>query len=198
MESTTANIPTWLGVAASATLVLIAILDLVARTPRARAARWRWQLFVRWSQLAVVGALLLFVFDQGGLPAAFGWLAVMVVIAGFVAGGRARGIPRARSHAWWGIGVAVTMTMGLLARARHHRRRAARGHPGGRHGGQHRDGDGGAGAPAHGRRRRRPARPHRGTGWPSGCRHARRSWSRTEPPCEPRSSLRSTPPRWSG
>jgi putative ABC transport system permease protein len=56
----------------------------------------------------------LFVFDKGELPAAFGWLAIMVVIAGFVAGGRARGIPQARSHAWWGIGVAVTMTMGIL------------------------------------------------------------------------------------
>jgi len=111
--STTANIPTWLGVAASATLVIIAIL-----------ISWRERLGLEREvavaalralvQLAIVGALLLIVFDRGGLPAAFGWLAIMVVIAGFVAGGRARSIPQARSHAWWGIGVAVTLTMGLL------------------------------------------------------------------------------------
>jgi putative ABC transport system permease protein len=113
MESTTANIPTWLGVAASATLVLIAIF-----------ISWRERLGLErevavaalraFVQLAIVGALLLVVFDKGGLLAAFGWLAIMVVIAGFVAGGRARSIPDARSHAWWGIGIAVTLTMGLL------------------------------------------------------------------------------------
>lgn len=113
VESSTANIPTWLGVAASSALVLIAI-----------AISWRERLGLgrevavaavrAFVQLALVGALLLFVFDKGGLPAAFGWLAIMVLIAGFVAGGRARDIPQARSHAWWGIGVAVTMTMGLL------------------------------------------------------------------------------------
>jgi putative ABC transport system permease protein len=113
MGSTTANIPTWLGVAASGTLVLIAIF-----------ISWRERLGLErevavaalraFVQLAIVGALLLFVFDKGGLLAAFGWLAIMVVIAGFVAGGRAQSIPQARSHAWWGIGVAVTLTMGLL------------------------------------------------------------------------------------
>lgn len=113
MGSTTANIPSWLGVAASATLVLIAI-----------SISWRERLGLEREvavaalralvQLALVGALLLIVFDRGGGLAAFGWLAIMVVIAGFVAGGRARSIPQARSHAWWGIGVAVTMTMGLL------------------------------------------------------------------------------------
>lgn len=113
MESTTANIPTWLGVAASGTLVFVAI-----------AISWRERLGLEREvavaalralvQLALVGALLLFVFDKGGRLAAFGWLAIMVVIAGFVAGGRARGIPQARSHAWWGIGVAVALTMGLL------------------------------------------------------------------------------------
>jgi putative ABC transport system permease protein len=65
-------------------------------------------------QLAAVGALLLIVFDEGGLPAAFAWLIVMVVIAGFVAGRRAGGVPDARRHAWWGIGIAVALTMGLL------------------------------------------------------------------------------------
>jgi putative ABC transport system permease protein len=113
MESTTANIPTWLGVAASASLVLIAVV-----------ISWRERLGLGREvaiaalralvQLAAVGALLLFVFEKGGLPAAFGWLALMVVIAGFVAGKRAAAIPHARQHAWWGIGVAVAVTMGLL------------------------------------------------------------------------------------
>jgi putative ABC transport system permease protein len=113
MESTTANIPSWLGVAASATLVLIAI-----------AISWRERLGLgrevgiaavrAFVQLAAVGALLLIVFDKGGLPAAFGWLAIMVGIAGTVAGRRASGIPQARHHAWWGIATAVVATMGVL------------------------------------------------------------------------------------
>jgi putative ABC transport system permease protein len=112
-ESSTANIPTWWGVAASAVLVLVAI-----------AISWRERLGLQREvavaavralvQLAVVGALLLIVFDKGGLPAAFAWLTVMVLIAGFVAGRRAGAIPRARQHAWWGIGIAVALTMGLL------------------------------------------------------------------------------------
>ncbi len=113
MGSTTANIPTWLGVAASASLVLIAIL--ISWRERLGLEREVAVAAVRaLVQLALVGALLLIVFDRGGRLAAFGWLVIMVVIAGFVAGGRARSIPQARSHAWWGIGVAVTMTMGLL------------------------------------------------------------------------------------
>jgi putative ABC transport system permease protein len=113
MESTTANIPTWLGVAASATLVLIAVV--ISWRERLGLGREVALAALRaLVQLAVVGALLLFVFEQGGLPAAFAWLAVMVVIAGLVAGNRAATIPRARRHAWWGIGVAVAVTMGLL------------------------------------------------------------------------------------
>jgi putative ABC transport system permease protein len=113
MESSTANIPTWLGVAASAALVLVAVgISWWQRLGLGReVAVAALRAFV---QLAAVGALLLIVFEQGGLPAAFGWLLVMVVIAGFVAGRRAAGIPGARMHAWWGIGVAVAATMGLL------------------------------------------------------------------------------------
>jgi putative ABC transport system permease protein len=113
MESTTANIPTWLGVAASASLVLIAVV--ISWRERLGLGREVAVAALRaLVQLAAVGALLLFVFEQGKLPAAFAWLALMVVIAGFVAGKRAATIPRARQHAWWGIGVAVAVTMGLL------------------------------------------------------------------------------------
>ena len=113
VESTTANIPSWWGVAASGVLVLVAVV-----------ISWREQLGLGREvavaavrallQLAAVGALLLIVFERGGLPAAFAWLAIMVVIAGVVAGRRASGIPHARQHAWWGIGIAVGVTMGLL------------------------------------------------------------------------------------
>ena len=86
MESTTANIPTWLGVAASAALVLIAVAHLLAASGSGSSARSLSRRVRAFVQLAVVGALLLVVFERGGLPAAFAWLAVMVVIAGFVAG----------------------------------------------------------------------------------------------------------------
>ena len=113
IDSATANIPSWWGVAASAVLVLVAV-----------AISWRERLGLGREvaiaavralvQLAAVGALLLIVFDKGGLPAAFAWLTIMVVIAGFVAGRRAASIPQARQHAWWGIGIAVAVTMGVL------------------------------------------------------------------------------------
>jgi putative ABC transport system permease protein len=107
------HIPSWWGVAASAALVIVAVL-----------ISWRERLGLErevavaalraFVQLAAVGALLLIVFERGGLPAAFAWLTVMVVIAGFVASGRAATIPGARHHSWWGIGIAVAVTMGLL------------------------------------------------------------------------------------
>ena len=113
LATTTDNIPSWWGVVASAVLVVVAV-----------GISWRERLGLgrevaiaavrAFVQLAAVGALLLVVFEKGGLPAAFVWLAVMVVIAGLVAGRRAAGIPSARQHAWWGIGVAVAVTMGLL------------------------------------------------------------------------------------
>lgn len=113
VDSVTTNIPSWLGVAASASLVLIAIV--ISWRERLGLGQEVGIAAVRaFVQLAAVGALLLVVFEKGGMPAAFGWLAIMVVIAGTVAGRRAEGIPRARSHAWWGIGVAVALTMGLL------------------------------------------------------------------------------------
>ena len=113
MDAMTANIPSWWGVAASGVLVLVAVL--ISWRERLGLGREVGVAAIRaLVQLAAVGALLLIVFDRGGLPAAFGWLVVMVVIAGFVAGRRASVLPGARRHAWWGIGVAVALTMGLL------------------------------------------------------------------------------------
>jgi putative ABC transport system permease protein len=112
-DSSTANIPSWWGVAASGALVLVAVG--ISWRERLGLGREVASAAVRaLVQLAAVGALLLVVFEKGGLPAAFAWLTVMVVIAGFVAGRRAFAIPKAREHAWWGIGIAVATTMGLL------------------------------------------------------------------------------------
>ncbi len=109
----TANIPTWLGVAASVVLVLVAI-----------AVSWRDKLGLMreltvaavraFVQLLAVGALLLVVFERGGVLAAIGWLLIMVVIAGVVAGRRAPGIPEAIRHAMTAIALAAGSTVGLL------------------------------------------------------------------------------------
>ena len=109
----TANIPTWLGVAASVSLVLLAmavsVRDRLGLTRELAVAAIR--AFV---QLLVVGALLLIVFERGGLAAAFGWLAIMVVIGGFVAGRRAAQLPRSVRSAMAAIAIAVGVTVGVL------------------------------------------------------------------------------------
>ena len=109
----TANIPTWLGVAASVSLVLLAmavsVRDRLGLTRELAVAAIR--AFV---QLLVVGALLLIVFERGGLAAAFGWLAIMVVIGGFVAGRRAAQLPRSVHSAMAAIAIAVGVTVGVL------------------------------------------------------------------------------------
>jgi putative ABC transport system permease protein len=111
--SNSVNIPSWLGVAASVVLVLIAMAvswrDRLGLTREMAVAAVR--AFV---QLVAVGALLLLVFEKGGIAAAFAWLAVMVVIAGFVAGRRAPGIPDASRHSMVAVAIAVTTTVGTL------------------------------------------------------------------------------------
>lgn len=85
----------WLQVAASLLLVAAAV---------AVAAHQRWGLTrdllvaaVRAAaQLAAVGIVLLLLFQHAGLLGAGGWVGVMVLIAGQVAGRRGRGVPRAR------------------------------------------------------------------------------------------------------
>ncbi|MCB0915217.1 MAG: iron export ABC transporter permease subunit FetB [Actinobacteria bacterium] len=111
--TTAANVPSWLGVAASLSLILLA--GVVAWRTRLGITRELMIVTVRaFAQLAAVGLLLGVVFDYGGLPAAFGWLAVMAVIAGQVAGRRAAGLPGSRRNATIAIGVGVVVTMGVL------------------------------------------------------------------------------------
>jgi putative ABC transport system permease protein len=108
-----AQVPSWLGVCASLTLVLVA----AAVSWRNRLGLTRELLVVAaraFVQLAAVGLLLGIVFEYGGLPAAFGWLAVMVVIGGQVAGRRASGLPRSRRTATIAIACGAAATMGVL------------------------------------------------------------------------------------
>lgn len=111
--NTASHIPSWAGVLASVILVLLAA-----------SVSWRSQLGMTrellvaavraFVQLVAVGALLVVVFERGGLPAAFGWLVVMVFIAGLVAGRRASGVPNGQRLSMVAIAVAVATTMGVL------------------------------------------------------------------------------------
>lgn len=109
----TASVPDRLGVAASVLLVVLAVVasmwahlglakDLVLAAVRA---------FV---QLLAVGAVLTVLFARAGLLGALAWLAGMVVVAGFVAAGRSKKLPRRRSIALWSVGVGTATTVGVL------------------------------------------------------------------------------------
>jgi putative ABC transport system permease protein len=107
------EVPSWGGVAASVALVALA----VAVTVRAQLGLGR-ELVVAAAraaaQLVAVGAVLMVVFVHGGLPGAFGWVALMVLVAGQVAGRRGRGMPRARVAATLGVATGAAVTLGAL------------------------------------------------------------------------------------
>jgi putative ABC transport system permease protein len=110
--TTTANVPSWAGVVASISLVLLAAV--VTWQQRLGITRELLVASLRaFVQLVAVGALLLFVFHLG-LLAAFAWLAVMTGIGGVVAGRRARGLPDATRVAVVAIAVGTASTMGVL------------------------------------------------------------------------------------
>jgi putative ABC transport system permease protein len=111
--TSTANVPDWLGVAASALLVGIAVAVAV----RARLGLTRdllWAAVRAFVQLLAVGAVLTVLFTRAGLLGALAWVAGMVVIAGFVAAGRSKELPRGRSIAWAAVGVGTATTLGVL------------------------------------------------------------------------------------
>jgi putative ABC transport system permease protein len=111
------SVPTWYGVAASVVLVAIAFFVVMREQlglgrevliASARAA----------VQLVAVGALLLVLFKHTGLPGALAWVTAMVLLAGRVAGGRAKGLPHATRVATIGVAVGAGATLGLLLVAR--------------------------------------------------------------------------------
>jgi putative ABC transport system permease protein len=111
------SVPSWYGVAASVLLVAMAFL-LVWRE-RLGLGREVLVASVRAAvQLVAVGALLLVLFRHTGLPGALAWVTAMVLLAGRVAGGRAKGLPHATRVATIGIGVGAAATLGLLIVAR--------------------------------------------------------------------------------
>lgn len=111
--TTTANVPDWLGVAVSALLVAVAVLaSLWARLDLAKELLWAsLRAFV---QLLAVGAVLTLLFTRAGLLGALAWVTGMVVVAGFVAAGRAKNLPRRHWVAMWSVAVGVVTTLGLL------------------------------------------------------------------------------------
>jgi putative ABC transport system permease protein len=106
-------VPSWVGVAASAALVGVAVL--VAWRGRLGLGRDILLAAVRAAgQLAAVGAILMLVFRHTGPAGAAGWLALMVLLAGRVAARRARGLPRALPIATAAAAVGAATTMGVL------------------------------------------------------------------------------------
>jgi putative ABC transport system permease protein len=108
-----ASVPAWTGVAAS--LLLVAIAVVAAHRQRLHLTRELVAAAVRAGvQLVAVGAILLVVFRRAGLPGGFAWVALMVVVAGQVAGRRGTGIPHARVAATAGIAAATAITLAIL------------------------------------------------------------------------------------
>jgi putative ABC transport system permease protein len=107
------SVPSWLGVAAS--LVLVAITAAVAYRQRLQLTRELIIASLRAGvQLIAVGALLLAVFAHAGLPGAFVWVLVMILIAGQVAGHRGTGLPHARHAATAGVAIGSIITLAIL------------------------------------------------------------------------------------
>ncbi len=107
------EVPTWVGVAASVVLVLLA----AAITGWQRLGITREILIAglrAFVQLLAVGAVLSFLFGHAGLLGALAWLAGMVVVAGVEASRRAKGMPVALRTATTGIAVGAVTTLGVL------------------------------------------------------------------------------------
>ena len=111
------SVPSWWGVAASVVLVGFA-LAVVLREHLGLGREVVVAALRAAVQLVAVGLLLLVLFRHTGLPGALAWVAGMVLLAGRVAGGRARGLPGATRVATIGIAAGVVATVGLLLLAR--------------------------------------------------------------------------------
>jgi putative ABC transport system permease protein len=111
--TTSPQVPDWLGVAASVLLVVIAVV--AARWARLGLTRELLVASLRaFVQLLAVGALLTILFTRAGLLGALAWVAGMILIAGVVAAGRSKELPRGRPTAWIAVSVGVVTTMGVL------------------------------------------------------------------------------------
>jgi putative ABC transport system permease protein len=105
--------PSWTAVGAS--LVLVALAAAIAYRQRSGLTHELIVAAVRAGiQLIAVGAVLGVIFAHGGLAGGLGWVVVMIVIAGQVAGRRGRGLRRARWSATAGVGAGTVITLGGL------------------------------------------------------------------------------------
>jgi putative ABC transport system permease protein len=117
MMSSGLAVPGWGGVAAS--LLLVAVAAAVAYRERLGLTRDIIVASARAGlQLIAAGAILLVLFRWAGLPGAAGWVTVMILIAGQVAGRRGMGVPRARIAATVGVAGGTGFTLGALVIAR--------------------------------------------------------------------------------
>jgi putative ABC transport system permease protein len=107
------SVPNWYGVAASVVLVGMAFF-LVLREHLGLGREVIVAAVRAAVQLVAVGALLLVLFKHTGLPGALAWVAAMVLLAGRVAGRRAKGLPHATRVATMGIAAGAAATLGLL------------------------------------------------------------------------------------
>jgi putative ABC transport system permease protein len=107
------SVPNWYGVAASVLLVGMAFF-LVMREHLGLGREVLVASVRAAVQLVAVGALLLVLFKHTGLPGALAWVSAMVLLAGRVAGRRAKGLPRATKVATLAVAVGTTATLGLL------------------------------------------------------------------------------------
>ena len=111
------NVPSWTGVSAS--LLLVTLAAAIAYRQRLGLTRELVAAAARAGvQLVAVGAVLGVIFAHGGLAAGFGWVIVMIVIAGQVAGRRGRGLRRAMWSATAGVAVGTIVTLGGLLAVR--------------------------------------------------------------------------------
>lgn len=107
------QIPDWFGVSASVLLVAIAVV--VSIRAELRLTRELLVAAARaFVQLVAVGAVLTILFTRAGLLGALLWVSGMVLIAGFVAAGRSRGLPSGRRIAWVAVGTGTATTLGVL------------------------------------------------------------------------------------
>ncbi|QIS22225.1 ABC transporter permease [Nocardia terpenica] len=107
------SVPDWSGVAAS--LVLVAVAALIAYRQHLHLTRELVIAAARAGvQLVAVGAVLLILFRHTGLPGALGWVVLMIVIAGQVAGRRGAGLPHAIRAATIGVAFGSVLTLGGL------------------------------------------------------------------------------------
>ena len=107
------SVPSWWGVAAS--LVLVGIAAAVAYRQRLHLTRELVVASIRAGvQLVAVGAILLVIFNRVGLPGAFAWVCIMILIAGQVAGHRGAGLPNSRQAATVGVAIGSVITLGTL------------------------------------------------------------------------------------